>query len=53
VDKGCYVHGLEDVSYQVRSEPPHLDEWTKSAKQALSGHMDTVIKTIERNVHLV
>ena len=23
------------------------------AKQALSGHMDTVIKTIERNVHLV
>jgi hypothetical protein len=52
VDNGCYVHGLEDVSYQVQSEPPLLDEWTKCAKQVLSGHMDTVIKTIERNVHL-
>jgi hypothetical protein len=48
-----YVHGLEDVSYRVQSEPPHLDELTKCAKQVLSGHMETVIKTIERNVHLV
>ncbi len=38
---------------RVNTSGRHLDEWTKCAKQVLSGHMDTVIKTIERNVHLV